>query len=212
MSSEPISFKIPCNRTVSLSDKTDKINQMPEIPKPLAETITSLKTAKDVNAIFQIFDLAGKAYGLKSISDNTYEYQGFQLRHSLQIYSDDQVKLLLKVTQLGLNCAPKLVDYIKAGDDDSIVITYHEGCEQERPILYRDVVAQVNRVVKERFLEEMKILLENGLVHNFSTMGIEHLFLNPGTGEILLNGWESLREISPNEKDSLFGQITSNLF
>lgn len=174
---------------------------MKEIPTPLKSILLQLKNAKDNDDIDNILDAATKNIkGFIALDNLRYKYGGFEIENILQMYSKMLVQKIKYLNDQHIKSAPELVCYLRIGDDESILVTYKEGCEMFEPIPYRDISKKVDNKAKEAFLSDMTKLAENNMVNKYAAKGTAHWYVNPTTGNIMLDSWHSLQNISPEEK------------
>ncbi|MBI3589812.1 MAG: hypothetical protein HY094_00315 [Candidatus Melainabacteria bacterium] len=188
--------------TIKDLKKDDSPNSnMPSIPPKLQNILSKLQGVTERDDIYDILDIACENNELKALGNIVFKQGPFQIEVSLRGHSDDLAEKLLTVNNLGIKSAPILVDHIKVNDDYGVLVTYHEGCENDLPLPYDEAYPTVTSEAKLKFLQEMEILLNYGLVHKYAVEGTPHWYVNPTTGYITLDSWHSLEEVDPTTID-----------
>lgn len=186
-----------------------KMNELPIFINKLVEELKKSKTNGDVYNVFK--DAREAEPDFKAINPALYEYKGYRVHSTLQGFSDELVKKLEYVNKLKIDSAPRLVKYMKMGQGESIVITHLQGCENEAPIPYREFEGELSQKAKEIFMDDMNKLAERGLVHKYAARGTSSWAVNPKTGHIMLNNWDSLQKVQKFEVDEGLEDIKENL-
>ena len=176
------------------------------IPDEIQVLLLELKRVNNLDRACSLIK-DSKIDGLKELDKTRFEYKGFNIQISLKEYSDEYVNKLSRVNELGVNCAPLLVDHLIINDTDSITVTFYPGCEKELPKSYSELLPHGGNLdVKSRFLKDIEKLVANGLSHNLASDDYNEWLVN-NNGEIILDGWEFLTNISPDDSSKYISSI-----
>ena len=177
----------------------DNFSSFPDHLRSLAKTISELRTPEQIDSI--LIDSCKTIPGFVrgsiyrgSRAGNTYHYKGYELFSGLRNYSDRYAQNIVLANELGLECAPEIASHITI-KGETVTITHHKGCENQQYIPYNEVKDSVSLESKQIFLKDIEIMIQNELMHDYVPHGTEHWFVNPTTGKIHLNSWESLTKI-----------------
>jgi hypothetical protein len=125
----------------------------------------------------------------------TYYYQNYRITQGLSINLDHEVHNVHYANTLGLSAAPTLVVAANLMTGHTFMLTQGDHAlvpfSQNRNL--------VNNNAKQKFLDDMKTLAEEGYVHSYGVKGAAHWFVKPDTGQIMLNQWSSLRPLEWGE-------------
>lgn len=175
------------------------------IPGELQQLITLIKKASDTNSALNLID-GLKMNELKQIDNITYEYKGFKIQFSLSTHIDDYADKLLQVNEIGVTCAPVLIEKFSVGDSESALISYYPDCDKEFPKFYSDVSQSVTLKSKGDFLKQVEALVLSGYKNSWASEDYGS-WLVTNNGQIILDGWESLDKITHEDSFQYLDKI-----
>lgn len=176
--------------------------------KPLIKRLHLLRDSNEVTNVFR--SAANEIESFKPLNELVYSYKGFVFCKMLRIIGDPAGENLRFVNDLGISCAPMLVDYIKVDDLAGIIVVFFPKGEHGLPIPYQEyesTFCPVSQESKTRFLNDINILLDKDKVHPFVMEGNSHWLVNPKDGAIILGNWGLLKDINKTKKESILLDI-----
>lgn len=164
-------------------------------PSRLKKVLKEAYKKADPMEVMEVLNLAAKTFpGFQKCSNTLFFCQGYFIELKHRDYANELLRKLNRVQDLKLSCAPELVQHARLNSKISLLITRLPGQWTDAPVPYKKVRLHVSPEKKKQFLAEMETLQANGMVHRFGTRSIEHWFVNPSTGAIVLNSWQSLEK------------------
>ena len=170
--------------------------------------IADLQIAPDLtNLLSVLVDCTQSIKGFVAIPDENgkttgtqYWYQGYQIYIGYKNQWDGLVHYLKMLNNLSISAAPTLLFYATIGKEETLLITYRNGCQQEPPLPFEQHHHRLSADAKTTFYQEMVLLSQLGLMHDDAPESREHWFINPSTGGILLDYWEHLVLVNNEER------------
>jgi hypothetical protein len=161
--------------------------------------LKSLDKATKLNELLLILEFASKKFrGFTQTGLKTFAATGFEFKVGGVAEIDQERFNLERAHELGITCAPKIIDNRIYGDS-ALLVTCFLGCEYREPICCSTSYPILPSRAKNTFVTEMDLLAHNGLIHTAGMAGCTHWLLHPDRSHILLDCWDSLRTIEERE-------------
>jgi predicted TIM-barrel enzyme len=110
----------------------------------------------------------------------------------------DEARQLERLAGLDLAAAPRLVSVVPLGRTRGILVSHYPAFPGER--LIRADAQVFGPAAQERFLRDMKVLAEQGLIHPYAGRGVHALWVTSETGGLVLDSWPVVREADADER------------
>ncbi len=199
----------PLNRQTSKINTQSKVNGKSfgkeqinmSLPTILSYIISDLQNSPNREAAYQVLDNAClKVDGFKALDVNVFNYKGYQLLATLQMYAEPVAKKLLLANELNVRALPQLIENINIGNEINVLVTHQAGCEDKTLIPYSEVRKQITPNAKTQFLKDIEALASYNLIHKQASRGTDSWLVNPVTGEIHLSSWDALQETNNSQE------------
>src|SRR5581483_555599 len=152
---------------------------------------------------------------LENVDGLTFRHHEYEIRAGLTKPLEEDIKKLRWLASLEIAAAPEVVELIPVGvseiGDESVLIARYRCCPGEQLIKALSTQEPFREDAVERFVGDMRKLIEHGAVHPYADRGFHHWLVSSRTGALLLDSWSALRTCDPEQGAEILDHLAERL-
>lgn len=184
------------NSAVPLTDKV-KDSAAASISSATLEFVDRLSNSS-TEMILDFIEKNARRVKVRSANDNLYRYNNLLLFKSNGQKAYNLEQNLKAVQDSGT--APKFVSYLEIGKDNFLTIL---EADADKIIPYTKVADKVKPEVKQKFINNVQKLLNDGVLNREVFANKDALFVTQNGKKIVYGDWSDIAFLNSNEKQKL---------
>jgi len=177
--------------------------------KEIKKIISDFSTMHSLDEAYQYIDsVLSSNPNFKTLDLNVFQYKDSLIRTGKTINFKDEIENLIKLNNLDLSCAPKLLAVVPLNNQEVVIINKIKNCNNAKFNSYMTEKSNVPVAAKQALVRDFDILSKHLLYNPIINNSTKNWLVISPHNTIYIDDWSTLKTItSEAEKQTLRKEI-----